>query len=831
MGIKDTWAVKQLVMATQQLHATRLYERFANNDFFLIHTPRLDEPVVAILMGNGGETYGLNLFLGATAQASCDAMFASHSESQARMAMMQAHLLRYSMVEGMELSFEVRKWMKKAKVKPDRRRLYPDPIHIEPGMVPTIALKDKQTRLLLHLTRGILAAAEDKAFRPCGRDRRGRTLAVTLTREIENPRATIAWEQTEPDATATPDRPTALTSGLFDDGAAQVPYDLSGLQPSGDNWLVSMMPAPGYVQDDDRQPFMLLVCSEQTEGLWPCLIMGAQGQTVVDELAALMRGEPELPQDGSGMPDPGLSDLTPPPPGLPASLLADSAALHSVLSPAFSPLGIDCHGGGDDPALQAIFEQFKGTFDDSLDGGDFDDLLIEHLGDRPDDDDIDGWKRVDGYLKDLIHAGFEDNPKFRGTRALNRYFGPDADALQLMIDYRQMMAIDSYALWFATSYRSTRKQPTLAQAWLDDPATPRPARHLLQAILDQAPNIYRLGEADIDTGKIEYQDIFTGELTIVTDYNLSTCVEPGMILPGLLVPAGDFHFFYPAGPLMTGWQLNAALDYFDAQRITAHPAKAFREQPHLLGRLWDIIDQAGRHKPDLRNTDGHALALHTAVFACPDRRAVERFLEQNDSYQPEDQDTWNWFRQGTPTPNFKPTDTSQTRVCDTSQETNHGPITLLGQVKLGNGKLTLTVNSQERMAAAKALLELIDGVVLHSIESKTADALFDQAQHDQAHPIDSFDPTDDPDDNTSDHFDEDQARATSAYIAEYYLQWLDSPIPMLNNLTPHQAAQDPELRDKVAAMIRSIPDPTDRGNSNLQIAAPREQLLRELGLS
>jgi len=94
---------------------------------------------------------------------------------------------------------------------------------------------------------------------------------------------------------------------LFDDHAAKVPFDLSGLQPSGDNWLVSMLPAPGYVEGDDRQPFMLLVCSEQTEGLWPYLIMGAQAQTVVDGLAELMRGEAELLKEEPGLAGTGLS--------------------------------------------------------------------------------------------------------------------------------------------------------------------------------------------------------------------------------------------------------------------------------------------------------------------------------------------------------------------------------------------------------------------------------------------------------------------------------------------------------------------------------------------
>jgi len=275
------------------------------------------------------------------------------------------------------------------------------------------------------------------------------------------------------------------------------------------------------------------------------------------------------------------------------------------------------------------------------------------------------------------------------------------------------------------------------------------------------------------------------------------------------------------------------MDDFDRQRINADPAEAFREQPHLLGRLWHVVDRANKHKPVLCNTDGHALTPTTAVFACPDRAAVERFLEQRDNYTREDKNTWNWFREGVPTPRFKADDNTapNTRVCDTSQETDRGPITLLGQVTLGDGKLTLTVNSGERMSAARALLELIDGVTLHSVESKTAEAYFHEAEQRDANPIDTFDPLDDAGDDADAMPDEDQARAASAYIAEHYRRWLDLPVPLLDDLTPRQAARNPKYRKKVTALIRAIPDPSDWGESNIRIAAPREQLLKELGLT
>ncbi|XAL98368.1 hypothetical protein OT109_12360 [Phycisphaeraceae bacterium D3-23] len=59
MSMKESYAVKRLLDATGQLHAARLYERLSDSDCFLIRMPKLGEQALAVLMGYGGQTYGL----------------------------------------------------------------------------------------------------------------------------------------------------------------------------------------------------------------------------------------------------------------------------------------------------------------------------------------------------------------------------------------------------------------------------------------------------------------------------------------------------------------------------------------------------------------------------------------------------------------------------------------------------------------------------------------------------------------------------------------------------------------------------------------------------
>lgn len=68
------------------------------------------------------------------------------------------------------------------------------------------------------------------------------------------------------------------------------------------------------------------------------------------------------------------------------------------------------------------------------------------------------------------------------------------------------------------------------------------------------------------------------------------------------------------------------------------------------------------------------------------------------------------------------------------------------------------------------------------------------------------------------------------YLTRYYRQWLDQPIPALDDQTPRQAATQPGLRSQLAAMIRAMPDPADMGTTGITLNAPRQTLLSELGL-
>ena len=826
MGTKDPWSVKQLVMATQQLHALRLHERFSDSDFFLIRTPKLDDPAIAVLMGMGGMAYGLNLFLGPTAAASYNAIFVANSEAQAHRSAQQSRMIGYQMTDPRELSHDARKWLKKAKIRPVYDRLYPDPMSLKPGKVPSVMLKDHETRLLLQVVRGIVTASKDKLFTPCGVDKCGRILVVQLDKETESPQATLAWETWTANTADTSPSPAMPASALGQGTQASARFDLSGLAYNNDTWLASLLPLPGSIQGDDRQPYVLVICSEQTQSMWPCLLMETDLTSLADALANVMKGQYDVPED-----DPAyrIGGLTPPPVGKPEKLIFDRSTLGDALSTAFEPLGIECIDGEDNPSLQALFQNMHEAFNHNMHR----DLFTQRLedGQIPASNDLEGWKHVDGLLKDTIHEDFDTERRFLGSRALKRYFGSTADHNQLFSTYREQMIVDSYAHWFAISYRSSRNRPTLAESWLTRPEIPEAVKALLQSVIERGPSIYRIGDVDEDTGKIEFVDLFTGDITIVTDFALSTCLDPGLIVPAKLVPVGDFHFFFPAGPVMAGFQFNAVLRFFDFQNITPSPEE-FRDHPYLLGWLWDVVHQQKARGVALRNTDGDMLMFHTAIFTYSDRPAVERYLTDRPDYEPDHEDinTWVWFREGVPGSTPVAPSASGNAVPSVGRDQADERATLLGRLKFEESRMVLTVNSRERFDAARTVLERAKGVVFQSLEVQSpADiAETNQNETNENDPIDRFVAPDTIPASTDEA--EAMAEAARSYIANHYRQWLDHPLPALKGKTPRQAAKDPKLREKLAAMIRAIPEPTDLGDGNIQISVPREQMIVQLGL-
>jgi len=89
------------------------------------------------------------------------------------------------------------------------------------------------------------------------------------------------------------------------------------------------------------------------------------------------------------------------------------------------------------------------------------------------------------------------------------------------------------------------------------------------------------------------------------------------------------------------------------------------------------------------------------------------------------------------------------------------------------------------------------------------------------------------DDNTPTHpaaTGKDHIETARDYIANHYRQWIDLPLPVLAGKTPATGCEEPQTAPETRRHGPGKPDPTDLSESHIQINAPREMTLRELGL-
>lgn len=142
--------------------------------------------------------------------------------------------------------------------------------------------------------------------------------------------------------------------------------------------------------------------------------------------------------------------------------------------------------------------------------------------------------------------------------------------------------------------------------------------------------------------------------------------------------------------------------------------------------------------------------------------------------------------------------------------------TLLGKLQVIGDELVLDVNARGRLERAREWLEQIPGVRFKSVQSK--DTLNDPS------PLDDRLPGPEPDIPPTE-----MAAVLRQVLHQHAMRWLDESIPALGGKTPRQTVKTKAGRKQVALMIRTWPN--QEGPDGKKISPPREEMLRELGLS
>jgi hypothetical protein len=767
MKLKFPWQKIQLINAAKELAELKLWEQFDNMDFFVVETP-VEEPVVACLMGAGSEEYGVCVFRGPDAFKQPFLL----SENEKALAE-KGHTVGFSMVYYREMHPQIKKWFKGCNYRAKKDEWLPEFIVLRPGQYVEMPEKNRDIELLLYVIKGIVSSHRDGHFNPVTIGKTSsKMLTLQASGKAENPTVKVV-EKSFPGSRELLE--LCHKNEVFD--WAEKP-DLSGLPVLDQTWVV----ATAYLSaGDDGDDVCIMAIAEEDSGyILHSDVIQMDPDRAIDLLLAAFFGD-------------NASESR----GVPKLLIIADELLFGLLGSPLNDLGIKTICDAEHPTAEEVREGLENELPGFIDSV-LTDLPDIDLTVVPDDDDLDGWKAVAQVTANRLMHLWNHTDSLRQRRPCKKFFG-DWDWEYYIEEFQELQSLGSYVVWAALCYRKRKKDaPYVEQLLADGP--PAALGAMLEALSASYPSLYQIVETNPDDGTLVMKDLLLGGETTVHDTGLSETAQPNWIASFRVSKIGRFCFVDIAGPPFGPLHAMAVLDWLTNEKLPATPTPEWlRKNAYIFGRLWDLYDDITADPeplPKLTNTDGNPLEMITAQFGYSDAKTVHKALKRrNDIDYDEAEDTFVWFKN------------------DTGKKTMG--MTLLGRIYFEDGLLKAEVNSAQRLDGVRELLEEA-GAVYHTHESKNpAEAIKEVRSKPASLPI------------SEDEIPEEVRKAIEEKLKTHYMDWLDMPIPRLDNKTPRQAAKTAKGAQRVKMLIETIPDAV--GNAG-GITAPKKVMLEELGL-
>ncbi len=540
--------------------------------------------------------------------------------------------------------------------------------------------------------------------------------------------------------------------------------DLEGIPRRDDRLVVGLVRVSMEITGDDREPRALLVIDAEGGKI-------VQSTVVLDTSVANVAGELIR----------AMRSRSPiRPAGVPRSIVFGTRGLYLALSGALEDAGVECLLDPDDPALDAAR---SGLTDFIARGARTDAEAYEAAT-------LAEWKDADRAVSRRLAAAVR-RQSINGI--VEEFFGGLEDGRAVLARHAETGAFDAMLEWAFVHYRPRDDAPTVAERVLALPGAPLD-HTLIRARIDAVPSFYRFDALDPVEGTSVVTDVLHGGTTTVHDRAMTESAQVGVIVPMKLLRVGRFVLAAMLGPpiLLDLEEVLQALT--GGESIT----KILANEPEVLADLWPIQDALRERKktPSISNTSGESLVFVTASFGADDvDAALAAIRERSDirTHEPDDELAW------------------------LAGDAEADERTVLGTFQRVGDEIVLSVNSRERMERARRWIEEIPGVRFLQQTERPFD------------PRDLSIPADDRMvRGTEDPPAPELLAAIRSAVHDHSMRWLDEPVPALAGRTPRAVAVDPEGRERVARMIRSMPPAG--GPGGISIDPPREEMLRELGL-
>ncbi len=448
-------------------------------------------------------------------------------------------------------------------------------------------------------------------------------------------------------------------------------------------------------------------------------------------------------------------------------------------------------------------------------------------------DDV-AWRRLravlDGFpttMLRFVRAAYGDAALHEGWDEFNLWeehqegFDPDSPHLQVFMP------------WFFHRWAPDPQETRVADATLHDRAPTsvlleRKGRRLdpllrryLEACVAAPFSFHEIVGVEPGHG-FRARDVFTGDERQVMERSASHSMERGDILFGQLVTCDGITMMEACSAHVL--PPDDKLELIDLrERIGAHGAVS----PESLAE-WDIelreayldLIEALRHPPipRLQNTDGEPTVFHRLSFAIPSAQAAFDALKHLalDETEPDLLESADVDADG------------RVRSVSFAWKVAGNPVhpgwqnTVLGQIEIDGDRLVADVNSTERAARLKEIVESRCPDARHTgTDVQTPEEALVQRAGDEEPPEDA--------EAASLAQHPEVLERIRELTAEHYENWIHQEIPALGGLSPMDAVEDKGGREKVEALITQIERDGRRMSPPLDSAVIR-RMRQRLGL-
>ena len=360
----------------------------------------------------------------------------------------------------------------------------------------------------------------------------------------------------------------------------------------------------------------------------------------------------------------------------------------------------------------------------------------------------------------------------------------------------------SFVDWLIHDWRPAPGRPTFLEKFLRsegsrlDPAV----RADLQSWTSSFIDLYEV--LGVEEGKgVLLRRHETGEELFVHDVSSSRQLIRGDFSLSRVVRERERHVFNGDGLSVPRALLADFLNWLHADRRQTGLDRAahFRARwPAIRQFIAELPEQAWQ-RLRLTNTDGDPIEFQKAVFQVLEEQSVLGALAACPVLHGGGEGAFTWMRGGPDSPGN----------------------TILGNLRVSEGRLTLECNSRNRLAAGKELLHNIAGAHLRHLadEITPIEELKRQASSNA-----SCTPEDDIPPEIANPLIE-------QLLERHYSTWPDTPLPALGGQTPRDAVRTPEGRRRLEALLLDFENQAEHDRRAGRPAYDFSRLRRELGLT